>query len=258
MKKILIGAVAFATLSTGLFATESYEKAKIEYEKQGIDFQKLILKSENFGENYHSAKGNIGRFYDKAGVSATYEKALNVSLKELPSITYFEAEVGHNKVGIDGVFGNIALKNELRPFFWEQNNSIGGALKSGVGVVSKIELASATFEKETVKETITEIIDPFGFDNETIVNRKNIYTDERETDLLAGVGFSFEDKIFSLGGMKTEIILSKGAFGNIDFELEAKFQTRIQDNFVFELSGKNTAIGDENYKTITAGLTYIF
>lgn len=265
MKKLILSTAAIAFLAISATAnTKVYEvnnktdsKALSDYEiaknffsirNQSIE----LIKDESIKhiENQKNVAGNLGRFYDKAGLSFTYTKAFHANFDELPNVSTLATEIGYN----GDLFANIELKNKMFPKFWTD------------------------FTEENIEKMNSKNLNYFGLSNvfinskiklSTVAVEEDFTRTNRETDLLVGFGIGYMDRIISFG--EAEINFSKGVFGNIDYEIEGKLSVPSSvpkftnfkelgkfENGVLSLSAKNTAIKNKNYNSIILSVEYKF
>lgn len=262
MKKLILGAVAVATLSTASFAS-SYEDTK---QKLGDSFESIVEHAElNVYENGETVGYKIGKFYEKSGASVSYNKMLDVNINEVPNATFLNFEIGANGKDRDSIFANAEIKTYLLPFFWENEDSYSSVLKKGAGLVAGLK--GTTFSHQVKKDkTITETKeilheDPFGWDTwtETIESKKNVSTveNERTSDFVVSAGFYFKDE-FGLTNSDIELTIGKGLLGNIDSEVSLKTNTMITKEIALSFEAKRTNVDSEDYSTYTIGLNYKF
>lgn len=247
MKKLLLGAVAVATLSTASFASmEGFEDFK---NTKGYD---LAVKNGEYYIKSNSQNGGykIGNFYGKTGASVNYLNILDVNFDtEIPNATYYFGELGANGKDKDSIFANAGIKTYFLPFAWENTDSFSSVAKSGLALTAGI--TGTTFSYETSK-TI-EKLDEFGWDTIT----ETVKSDERVSDFVAHAGFYFKDE-FGLTNSDIELTLGKGLLGNIDSEVALRTNTMITEELALSFEAKRTNIDSEDYNTFNVGLNYKF
>lgn len=255
MKKLILSTVAVATLATASFASTYDDISKKK------DFNDYISKSEvKILENGEFVGYKAGQFYDKAGVSISYSKALDVNINELATLTYLNAQIGTNGKDIDSVFADVEVKTLLMPFLWsryKEDATLSDVIKSGIAVTGSLKGTTFSHEKERTisKEIIHE--DSFGWDTWTETVSEKVKTDERTSDVIASIGIYFFDTILNTGS-DIELSIGKGLMGNIDSEVSLKTNTMINNDWNFTVEAKRTNVDSESYNTVNFGLAYKF
>lgn len=225
-------------LSTSAFAESSYDKLV----EKDTDLELIVMYAEERAYELDEVSLEIGRIYDKAGITASYTKVLDINFKkDIPHIA-----VGNIKIGTNGsLLAEAEAKATFAPFFYEDS------LLSSLGVISFVR--GGTFGTDVSKsKTISD-----GWDTKTI----NYDSKERFSKGIAGVGFSIRDTLW-LSGTTAEVTYGRGLVGDVKGEAELRIATpfyRFRDfETSLEIGLKNTITDDYDFNSASLKLNITF